>query len=269
MPLTETHPRIHYELHGETGPEVIMIMGFGMRGLIWKPQLDELARDHRLCILDNRGIGSSPDLPTGPLRMRDMANDVLRVIDAAGLSRPHLVGVSMGGMIAQELAVTHPDRFATLTLIATHPGRSPTAFPGPRALRHFANALTGTPAQRHAAMFGLLYTPEFVAKAKPEVIAARMREQFGAPAKMRVLGAQLSAVVRHDVTSRLSRLKMPVLLVRPGRDVLVPPAGLDRIKKHVPHAQMLRFEDAAHGVTFQKSSELNAALRAFFRTEAM
>lgn len=264
MPLTESTPRIHFEVHGESGDFVVMIMGFGMRGKLWQPQYDDLARDHRVVVMDHRGVGASPDAPARPLRMRDLASDVVRVMDEVGADRAHLVGVSMGGMIAQELAVTRPARFASVTLIATHPGRSVRTLPGPRALRHFVHAMSGTPEQRRAAMFGLLYTPEFVARATPEALVQRMRQQFGTPTKLSVLGAQLAAIVRHDVVARLGQLKMPVLLVRPGRDVLVPPLGLDRIAARVPHAEVLRFEDAAHGVTFQKASELNAALRAFF-----
>ena len=263
MPLTSSSPRLHFDIHGDTGDDVVMVMGFGMPGAIWKPQTDDLARDHRILTMDHRGLGESPDVPTGPLRMRDLASDVRRVMDEAGFARPHLVGVSMGGMIAQELAVTHPERFKSLTLIATHPGRSPRTLPGPKAMRHFADATFGTPAKRRGALLALLYTPEFVAHATPALLEARMEAQFGQRASPRVAAAQLAAVVRHDVTDRLSRLGMPVLLVRPGRDVLVPPIGTDRIAAALPHARVLRFEDAAHGVTFQKAAELNAALRSF------
>lgn len=268
VPATPDGPRLHFDVHGDSGPEVLLVMGLGMRGSVWKPQTDDLARDHRLVTYDHRGLGASEARIPFPFSMRAMADDALRVADAARLGRPHLVGVSMGGMIAQELALAHLDRFASLTLIATHPGRAPSTIPPLRTLGHLRQAFTGRPAARRRAFFALLYPDDFVGRADPADLAARARAQIGSPAPMRTLASQLSAIARHDTTSRLAALRMPVLLVRPDRDVLVRPVGLDRLAARLPHAELLRFPDAGHGVTFQEASRLNAALRAFFARSA-
>lgn len=264
MPLTRVAPRIHYDVHGAAGPDVVLVMGFGMRGAIWKPQTDDLARDHRLVTMDHRGLGQSPEPAHFPLSMKTLAADVLAVVDDVGMPRPHLVGVSMGGMIAQELAVTHPDRFASLSLIATHPGRSATTVPPIRSIRNLALAFVGNADQRKTAFFELLYTDEFVATSDERMLLERAKAQLGTPAPLPTLLAQLSAILRHDTTSRLGRLRMPVLLVRPDRDRLVRPIGTDRLARAIPTAEVVRFHDAGHGITFEKASALNSELRAFF-----
>ena len=139
MPFTPTAPRIAYTIHGTSGPPVLLVMGLGMRGVVWRPQVEVLERDHRLLTFDNRGIGESDDAP-GPWRIPDMAEDALRVLDAARFSSAHVVGVSMGGMIAQELALRAPRRVRSLTLIVTPPPGAGGPW-GPEAP-------SGSPAQR-------------------------------------------------------------------------------------------------------------------------
>src|SRR5688572_9746921 len=100
LAMGKTHgaPAIHFETHGTVGPKVLLIMGLGMRGALWRPQIDELSRDHQLATYDHRGIGES-GLPDRAFTMREMAFDALRVAGALGWERFHVAGVSMGGMV--------------------------------------------------------------------------------------------------------------------------------------------------------------------------
>ena len=109
-----------YDLRGRGSP-LVLIQGVGVGRWGWEPVADRLARRFQVITIDNRGIGAS-DIPPGHYSTRAMANDVLAVLDHAGIQRASLVGTSLGGMIAQELALAHPERVDKLVLVATVPG---------------------------------------------------------------------------------------------------------------------------------------------------
>lgn len=109
-----------WESRGEGAP-VLLIQGLGYARWSWRPIVPALAERHRVIFFDNRGIGES-DKPAGPYTAREMAGDALQVLDEAGVERAHVVGASLGGMIAQELAVAAPQRVDKLVLCCTHPG---------------------------------------------------------------------------------------------------------------------------------------------------
>ncbi len=262
--FTPTGPRIAYFLAGEAGPPVLLVMGYGMRGVAWEPQVDTLRRDHRLCYYDHLGVGESDD-PPGPITMRSMAQDALRVMDAAGFPRAHLVGVSMGGMIAQELALHSPERFESLTLIATHAGGLRSMLPTPRGLRCFVRAQLAPPRERVKALTELLYPDSFVARVDVASLESRMRQTVGRRAKRRTLVHQLRAIALHDARQRLGAITLPTLIVRPGLDVLIHPSRSDELHRHMPSSTLLRIDDAGHGCIFQSAETLADALREHFR----
>lgn len=252
-----------YQLFGEGGPPVLFIMGFGMPGAVWGPQVDELKGDHRCCHYDNLGVGLSdrgPLLRTVPA----MAEDAVRVLDTLSWNQAHIVGVSMGGMIAQELVLRSADRCRSLTLIATHGGAPVASLPTARGMRLFLQGLFGGPRRRMRSLPRLLYPDEFLEQIGPTMLRSHLDVRLGHPPALRTVLGQLYAVWRHSTESRLSHIELPTLLVRPGQDILIRPSQTDRLAQRIPHAKVLRFDDAGHGVTFQKAAELNAALRTHF-----
>ena len=109
MPFVESQgARIHWDEEGE-GPPVLMIMGLGAASALWWRTRPVLARSYRTIAFDNRGVGQS-DVPPGPYSIAVMASDAAAVLDAAGVARAHVFGISMGGMIAQEFALQYPTR---------------------------------------------------------------------------------------------------------------------------------------------------------------
>src|SRR4029079_16620886 len=110
----------YYEIHGSgDAPPAVLIMGLGSDLHMWERQLDGLGADRRVLIFDNRGVGRSAK-PRGPYSTAEMADDTLAVIDAAGFEqRVHVVGISLGGTIAQQVAIRHPARVRSVTLMAT------------------------------------------------------------------------------------------------------------------------------------------------------
>jgi pimeloyl-ACP methyl ester carboxylesterase len=261
MAQTDTLPRIGLYTAGTTGPRVLFIMGFGMTGAVWTPQLEAFGPGHQAAAYDHLGVRTS-EPPTGPVSMASMASDALRVMDHLKWDKAHVVSVSMGGMIAQHLALAAPERVQTLALIATHPGGVLAVVPPTQGIGPFLRAQTGAPAGRVQALKELLYTPEFLATVDEARLSARMEEMVGRRAPREIILGHLKAVLGHQTADRLHTLKMPVLIVRPGRDLLVNARGSDRLAKLLPHARVVRFDDAGHGLTFQAADALNRELMA-------
>jgi pimeloyl-ACP methyl ester carboxylesterase len=128
----------------------------------------------------------------------------------------------------------------------------------------FIRGLFGGRTTRMKTLPRLLYSKDFLDSMGDEALRAHLNVRLGDPPALRTVLGQLHAVWRHSTESRLSQIDTPTLLVRPGKDILIRPTQTDRLAARIPNAEVLRFDDAGHGVTFQKAAELNAALRAHF-----
>lgn len=267
--FTSGSPQIRYWATGNVGsataaPRVLMIMGFGMRGELWRPQIEGLMGQHQVAWFDNRGIGESAPGARRVWTIKDMARDALRVMDALGWEDCHLVGVSMGGMVAQECALLAESRFRSLSLIATHEGGRWGWVPTRLGLQRFLRANFSPETERFSALEQLLYPAEWLATANRESLRARMEAQVGKRAARSTLMAQLYAVLNHDTGARLGSLSLPTLVIKPARDILVPPSHSDRLRRRIPHARLLELADAGHGAVFQSKDEINLALAEHF-----
>jgi pimeloyl-ACP methyl ester carboxylesterase len=237
-----------------------MVMGFGMRGDVWKPQIDGLGKTHELAWFDNRGIGES-GAPTGRFKMRDLALDGVSVADALGWDRFHLVGVSLGGMVAQEIALAVPERLLSLTLIATHPGGPLGVAPHAKGLKHWVKSAFGPQEGRVENLTELLYTPSFLATLDRGVLQERMQLQVGKKPDPRTALLQLLAVIRHDTRRRLHDIQVPTLVLKPESDILVRPMHSDRLHRGIPGARLVTLPDTGHGITFQRKERVNEEIR--------
>lgn len=260
---TTTRPTLHFERHGESGPPVLLVMGFGMQGSVWKPQIDGLAMNHRVVTYDHRGIGES-ESPAGRWTMADLAQDAVRVADAAGFDTFHLVGVSMGGMISQHVALGWPHRLRSLSLVATHAGGLRSMWPTVRGLSFFLRANLAPPEQRVEALTGLLYPAEFVARTDKTKLSRRMAESVGRRARKETLKKQFRAILGHRTRADLGRISTPTLVVQPRQDILIRPRESERLHRLIPGALLSRYDDSGHGLTFQDAERLNGELSAHF-----
>lgn len=264
MALTRTRPRLAYETRGNEGTPVLLVMGLGMRGVVWRPQFEAIGERHRVASFDNRGVGGS-DAAGGLLTMVDMARDALRLADELEMETFHLVGVSMGGMVSQEIAIAQPDRLRSLTLIATHAGGSMPVLPGREGIKRFLRVHTaGSRDARLAALHQLLYPPDFLASVDSVDLDARVRDQVGTPIPRATLLAQVGALFSHSTADRLDRLSMPTLIIKPGQDLLVPPRQSDRLHSLIRGSELVEYPDAGHGITFQCADALNERLLGHF-----
>lgn len=265
MQLAHTHQStLAYERAGDRGSPVLLIMGYCVPGKAWRFQVPALAERHQVAFFDNRGVGDSGH-PALPWRMADMAGDALALMDHLQWPRAHIVGVSMGGMIAQELALARPDRVRSLSLIATHAGGLGAQLPTWPGLVRFAGTSVGSRASQLSRLKRLLFPPEFLESCDQAWLDDVMAHDFGRPIAPRTRRGQLVAVTLHDTAARLGRLaELDVLLIRPGRDLLVRPEQSDRLARLMPHARMVRLDEAGHGLIRQCAQQVNEALLGHF-----
>ena len=252
---------LYYERHGDAGDPLFCIMGLGATLQFWEFQTPVFARHHRVCVFDNRGMGRS-DKPAGPYSTAAMADDALAIMDACGFDRAHVLGLSMGGMIAQELALRHPDRLASLTLACTF------AKPDDEARAQAAhspfnpaNPSAVDPIQLFKFMMGLVLTPEFITR---EIDWLRsLREQTMNNFSMEGFSAQYMAVMNHDTVSRLPSLTLPTLVMTGTADMLVPPRGSDELHRLIPDSTLLKLEGGSHGFNVEQADKFNRAVLDF------
>jgi 3-oxoadipate enol-lactonase len=255
--------RLHYQVTGE-GTPVLLLMGFAMRGAAWRFQIPTLAKSHQVCAFDNRGAGDT-ECAARPYSTRIFADDACRLMDHLGWERAHIVGVSMGGMIAQELTLRSPERVKSLTLVATHAGGTRARLPRRRGVVQFWRAQRGKGERaRGAAVAKLLFPDHFLAQADPGWVEAVLRDDFGSAPAARYQLSQYAAILKHDTRRRLRGLNAPTLVVKPEDDSLINPRESDRLHRLIPDARLLSIQGAGHGVIRQCADELNAALLGHF-----
>ncbi len=251
-----------YERHGTEGERILFIMGFGMPGKGWYPQVEALQTDHQVAFYDNRGVGrSSKDRdPVGGLE--GLADDAADLIEHLGWSKAHVVGVSMGGMVAQHLAIRHRPLLESLTLIATSPGPFHKSTPSRRGLSLFLEANRGSPERRLDALRSLLFPGQEAAHAAQEGVDSGIVEAVTTPSDPRTRLTQLGHILRHDTRQELVKLlALPTLVLEPGADLLVPPKANRALASLIPGARHVVFPDAGHGITWQYSADINQLLR--------
>ena len=251
---------IWWESHGPEGTQaVVLVTGLGYPAAMWWRQLPALTSAHRVILIDNRGAGRTGDVVGAPYTIEMMAGDVIAVIEAAGEERVHLAGLSMGGMIAQEVALTRPDLVQSLVLMSTHPGVRHATFE-PAALNMLRRR--GNMTAREAAELAIPFnyaaaTPRAAIEEDWEVRLPLAASPAGYLAQMRG-GAAWSSL------ERLATLEPPALVLHGADDQLVPPVNGERVATAIPGAVHIRIDNANHILTTDQTDEVNGLLLAWF-----
>ncbi|MED5371668.1 MAG: alpha/beta hydrolase [Myxococcota bacterium] len=271
-PQTGTLPRPQHRLGYSTlgeGPPVLLVMGLAMTGDAWHPQIRDLARDHQVCWFDNKGVGRS-QAPAGRYRPQDMAADGWALADHLGWDSLHLVGVSMGGMISQQMAIQRPNAIRSLSLIASAAnGRR--ARPTPAGVKHWVAVQTARDLRsRQESMARLLFSERTLRERPEGVLDGEMAKGLAkSRASGSALASQLHAVFSHDLRGRLPELAhLPSQCIVGTEDVLVSPQN-SRELAALLQAELLEIPEAGHGVSAEAAQRVNQALRALVaRVEA-
>ena len=239
--------RIAYELRGtlhRRRPWLVMIQGMGFDRLGWQPVLGTLGRHFRLVLVDNRGFGSS-SRQAGSFSVADMADDVVAVLDAAGIRRAHVIGASLGGMVAQELAIAHPERVDGLILACTAPGW-PSAYPMPVASMRMLAATTGLTAEAALRRHTENALSARTVRDHPELASRLVEIQRSRPADTRALSAQAAAGARYAGRLRQRRIRARTLVLQGGADTVVDPRNARLLADLIPGAELVIFPELGH-----------------------
>jgi 3-oxoadipate enol-lactonase len=267
MPFVTTRDgcRIHFDHRGEGhGSAVLLIMGFMTPGTAWFHQVETLQHHHHVIWLDNRGCGGS-DAPQGPYSMGQFALDCMAVLDAVGVQQAHIVGMSMGGMIAQHVALNHRPRCSSLTLMGTHAGGPQTWIPPLPTLFFGARTIVPSKAVRLSGFERLLFPRDWLTPERKQELRPHLERDYGKPVAIAPLLAQHAAMRGHDTRPRLAQLAgLPTLVIQPGRDHMVRPKFSLELHRLIPGAKLLALQHSGHGVVRQFFQEVNHALQSHF-----
>jgi 3-oxoadipate enol-lactonase len=223
---------------------VLLVMGLGMNATGWWRTVPVLAERFRVVAFDNRGVGRSAR-PPGPYTMSQLADDCVAVLDAAGVERAHVYGLSLGGMIAQELALRHPARVGALVLGATTPGGR-AAIPIDEASRAFFVRRAAMPAEE-AVWASVPYNYGAATREHHgELIAQDIVQRLRFPVESEPYRAQLAAALGHDAADRLGAIGAPTLVVHGEADRMVPPANARVLAARIPGARLQTWPGAGH-----------------------
>lgn len=244
MPYTTSSDgaRIHYEMHG-AGEPVLMIMGLGSNAYGWKRSLPWIAAGHQAIVFDNRGVGRS-DVPAGAYTIAQMAADAAAVLDACGHRTAHVMGMSLGGMIAQRLALEHAHRVRSLLLLCTTPGGA-NAVPASQEVMRGLMEGGADPATVYRRNAWFLYGAD-TRQNHPERIEEDLVERSRIPTTPTGYLGQIQAAARHDVWDGLPSVAVPALVVHGDADVLVPTANGRLIASRIPGAELVLIPGAGH-----------------------
>lgn len=251
---------LHYEVRGRGAP-LLLLMGLGGSGDLWGPEfLGHLARTFRLIVPDHRGTGLS-GRGGGPYTIARLAEDAARVLDAEGVLATHVLGVSMGGMVAMELAASHPARVRGLVLGCTTAGGSAAVPPRRSALEDL----------RRLGLFAisaLLVTPEFQARRTGLLTRLAVRAMARPPAPG-VLAEQVAATLAFDISDRLHQIVAPTLVITGDRDRLVPPENARILARAIRDARGVIVKDTAHCFFWEAPERAARAITEFLAPLAL
>ena len=252
--------QISYTRRGGGGAPLLLIMGMaGHQGLWREDFLARLDRDFDVVTYDHRGIGASTDV-AGDFTIAELADDAAAVLDAVGWADAHVFGISMGGMIAQELALKNPHRVRRLVLGCTYCGGPDAVLTAPGPIRMLEAMNTGVVEDAIRTSFGVNLSPAWTADDAhwPDFYGIAVAERVPVPVVMR----QAQAAFTHDTSARLPSVAAPTLVIAGTADEMLDYANSELIAALVPGATLHPLPDVGHLFWWERPDETADAIRA-------
>ena len=251
---------IYYEESGR-GEPLLLVPGLSGQGSFWSPQVVDLARDFRVVIHDHRGAGQSTHSRI-TYSVEQMADDVLKLMDALRIETAHFVGHSTGGAIGQVIALDHPRRLRSLVLSATWAGPDPYFRRVFESRKEVLQTLGLEAYLRASALF--LMPPAWVS-ANDRVLTEQHRAALAGAAPIEVMTSRIDAIVRHDRRARLGDIRVPTLVIVAQDDMITPRFYSDELASRVPGAKLVVLDGGGHFAPVAAADSYNRAVGGFLR----
>jgi pimeloyl-ACP methyl ester carboxylesterase len=255
MPIAKVNGiNINYKVEGQ-GETLVMLMGFQLTRSGWMSQTRFFKKYYQVVTFDNRGVGKS-DKPDGPYSTRMMADDTIGLMDHLSIQKAHILGVSMGGMIAQELAINYPERVAKLILVGTFACQDESC--GNTA--EWAKALELPIRKMGSTTLTLMFN-----KPLYRMIFVPLMSILGRRTGTTGLLGQREAMMGHNAVDRLPLIKTPTLVIVGTKDRVIRPTSSEVLAEKIPNAKLVKIDNGSHALSAEMSRTFNRKVLNFLK----
>ena len=254
---------IYYEVHGE-GEPLVMIMGLRRNIEWWYCQLQTLSEYFKVIVFDNRGAGRS-DKPKSEYSIRLFADDTAALMNDLGINKAHILGFSMGGYIAQELAINYPEKVKKLALVSTSSGGKQAVLMSEDRMEKFTANDGLTPEKILQKDMDIYFSDDYIEK-NPKTIQTFTEISMMHYQPAHAFQRQFEACLNHDTSDRIHNISCPVLITTGDDDPLVPPKNSSILKELLPEAVLSIFPGGRHCFMIEKTELFNKEILSFFKS---
>jgi len=254
---------IFYEIHGDGNP-VVLIMGLRRNTEWWYCQIPTLSKHFKVLAFDNRGAGRT-EKPKLDYSIRLFADDTAGLIESLGMKKAHILGLSMGGYIAQELAINYPHIVKSLILACTGPGGERAVLMSSERLKKFTANDGLPPEQILRKDMDIYFSDKFITE-HPEKISEFIEISLRYYQPPDAFERQFAACLKHDTFKHLKHITMPTLIMSGDDDPLVPPENSQILKELIPHAELILFPGKRHCFFIEEPEKFNQTVTSFLRS---
>lgn len=263
MPTTwTTKIEMYYEIHGSGFP-LVLIRGLGSNADHWYSQTPVFSEQYKVITFDSRGIGRSGGADSH-FNISVLAKDTVALMDAIGVSRPHILGLSLGGMIAQEIALSYPERIRGLVLASTHCGGKRVVRVSEAGVSLLPEELYGNTEERKQKAAEMMFSEKTLAETA-DVVEKYLDVSNRYPPAQEVLQKMRKSVQDYDSWERLPRIQVPTLVISGEDDVLVAPDNSRILAERIPGARLEIVKEGGHQLLIEKPYESNRIIMDFLK----